>query len=297
MKIGVLGLGNIFQKAYLPTLGENRQAHSYYFASKNEETKKLLKSNYGFTNFAETLDELLEEGIEACMIHSATVAHYELAKKCLNAGVHVLMDKPLSEEYEETKELIELAEEKGLTLMIGFNRRFAPAVNQLKVLPNKRVIYLEKNRTFAEYDTKFSVYDLFLHLVDTAVYLLDSSDIKIVSSHIEETKILEYVTVTLQAGQTTAILTMDMKSGANTEMYRVTSDEGIMTVSNLSEISHQKGTEITKKLVSDWEKTLVTRGFEPMLKAFLEHLEGHKKIDLRQENVLRSHEVCLEILN
>lgn len=297
MKIGIIGLGNIFQKAYLPTLAENRQAHSYYFTSKNEETKKLLKNNYGFTNFAETLDELLEEGIEACLIHSATVAHYELAKKCLNAGVHVLMDKPLSEEYEETKELIELAEEKNLTLMIGFNRRFTPTVNQLKALPNKRVIYLEKNRTFAEYDTKFAVYDLFLHLVDTAVYLLDSSDIKIISSHIEETKILEYMTVILQDGQTTAILTMDMKSGANTEMYRVTSDQGIMTVANLSEISHQKGTEITKKLVSDWEKTLVTRGFEPMLKAFLEHLEGNNEVGVRQKNVLLSHKICDDLLN
>ncbi|MGX7024861.1 Gfo/Idh/MocA family protein [Vagococcus hydrophili] len=202
MKIGIIGLGNIFQKAYLPTLSENRQLHTYYFASKNEETKNRLKNNYGFTNFVETLDDLLDLGIEACMIHSATVAHYEVAKKCLNSGIHVLMDKPLSEEYEETKELIELAEEKNVTLMTGFNRRFAPNVDVLKGLSNKRVIYLEKNRVFSEYDSKFAVYDLFLHLVDTAVYLLDSSNIKIISSHIEETDTLDYVTLTLQANQT-----------------------------------------------------------------------------------------------
>ncbi len=297
MKIGVIGLGNIFQKAYLPTISKNRAEHTFYFASNNQEIRNKLKQDYGFDKFYNSLEDLLKEGIDACLIHSATVAHYELAKRCLNAGIHVFIDKPLSENYEETKELMALAQTNDLILMLGFNRRFAPSVEIIKNLPNKRVIYLEKNRVQAEQTTTFAIYDLFLHLVDIAVYLLDSPDIQIVSSMIEEKETLEYITIQLTTEEATAFLTMDMKSNANTELYRVTSSEGVWTINNLVETTHQKGTTVLQLPASDWENTLVKRGFEPMLQSFLEGIKTRSKTNTRQENVLLSHNICQKIIN
>lgn len=69
----------------------------------------------------------------------ATSVHFEIAKQCLNAGVAVFIDKPVSEKLQEVQELQQLAKEKGLLFMVGFNRRFAPMVDQLKQLPQKKL--------------------------------------------------------------------------------------------------------------------------------------------------------------
>lgn len=292
MKIGVIGLGNIFQKAYLPVLAENREGHEFYFASSNQLIKERLAEAYGFQHLYDTLDDLINLGIDACFIHSATVAHVALVKQCLEAGVHVYIDKPLSETQSETEALLALAESKDLILMLGFNRRFAPAVETLKQLPDKRVIYLEKNRIKSQYPTKFAIYDLFLHLVDTAVYLLDREEITIVGLKIVESETLEYLTLQLETDKTTVFLTMDMVSGANTELYRVTTKTGIYTVKNLSEMSQQQSSDEKIMGLSDWQGTLIKRGFEPMILTFLAALKTGERSQLRQQCVVKSHQIC-----
>ena len=47
--------------------------------------------------------------------------------------------------------------------MVGFNRRFAPMVEKLKAIPDKRIIQLQKNRIAAQETTEYVIYDLFLH--------------------------------------------------------------------------------------------------------------------------------------
>ena len=296
MKVGVIGLGGIFKKAYLPVYAANRGKVDFYFASKNEATKTLLRDEYGFQHFCDTLEELLDLGIDACFIHSATKAHFKLAKQCLDAGIHVFMDKPLSEEYEETEALLSLATKQDLVLMTGFNRRFVPSVEKIKEQKDKRIIYLEKNRAFAEFTPKFAINDMFLHLVDTAVYLLDSPTVSVVSSKCVGDEVLEYATLQLEAEGVTAIVSMDMKSGAHTEMFRSTSRSGIITVTNLSDTTEETPEGVKAINTSDWTPTLVTRGFDPMITAFLSFLQTGDKTALRQENVLVSHELCRQVL-
>ena len=296
IKVGIIGLGGIFKKAYLPVISENRDGFDYYFSSSNEETKMMLKQTYGFTNFCETIDELIACEIEACFVHSATVAHFEVAKALLTKGIHVFMDKPLSEEFEETKELFRLAEANNVYLMTGFNRRFVPSLEHIKGLADKRLIYLEKNRALAEFSPKFAINDMFLHLVDTAVYLLDSPNINIVSSTVLGTDTLEYATLQLEADNALAIVSMDMKSGAHTEVFRSTSPEGIVTINNLGQTTKETPKGVMNIAQSDWTPTLVERGFDSMVKAFLHFLTTGETSELRQENVLLSHEICHKIL-
>lgn len=144
MKIGVIGIGGIAKKAYLPTYAKMRKEATFIFATRNEAVRNEIADEYSFSNTVATIDELLAEKIEAIFIHVATKAHFEIAKKCLEAGVAVFIDKPVSEDLQEVRELRELAKEKKLFFMVGFNRRFAPMVEQMKQLPQKRTIHLEK---------------------------------------------------------------------------------------------------------------------------------------------------------
>ncbi|MBA1326258.1 Gfo/Idh/MocA family oxidoreductase [Enterococcus faecium] len=298
MKIGVIGVGNIAEKAYLPTYAKNQGTLDFYFATRNKETKERIQKEYGFQHLYETIDELLEEKIEACMIHAATKVHYELAKKCLENGIHVYIDKPLSVHLNEVRELQELADKNQIILMIGFNRRFAPMVEELKRIPDKRLIHLQKNRIAAKETTEFVLYDLFLHLIDTAVYLLDEPILR-TKYQIRETKeFLEYAILQLETQNQTAILTMDLASGANIEKYQVTSKNGTYEVNDLTQLVIQDADGKKVKEFVDWTNTLVKRGFEPMVEAFFSQIRlGKSETELlKQKEVVRSHELCEEVL-
>lgn len=296
MKIGVIGLGNIAQKAYLPSYIALQDQGEFYFATRRESVQKELKQRYQLDHMYTNLEELIDQGIEACFIHTATGSHYQLIKKCLTEGIHVFVDKPVSENLAEVEELFALAQAKEKVLMVGFNRRFAPMVEQLKQIPDKRMIYLSKHRQSASQDTDFVIYDLFLHLVDTAVYLLDEPIIAHSSQIKESAKGLETATLMLETAHTTAILTMDLKSGANTEDYRITAKSGTYDVRNLTTLTETAAGAISQHEFGDWETTLSKRGFYPMVCAFLTAITDPSAVDLRQEQVVKSHQLCQEMI-
>lgn len=247
----------------------------------------------------ESLDDLIEEEIEACMIHAATSVHFQLAKKCLEHNIHVYIDKPLSVDLKEIQELQELAEQHHVILMVGFNRRFAPMVEELKAIPEKRLIQLQKNRIAAKETTAFVIYDLFLHLVDTAVYLLDEPVIK-TTSHIREKEgFMEVAMLQLETANQMAIVTMDLGSGANTETYQVTSKQGTYELSDLTELVIRKPDTVEIKKFGDWETTLSKRGFVSMVERFFEEVQETtpNKEKLKQAGVYDSHALCEEMLN
>lgn len=297
MKIGVVGLGNIAQKAYLPTYSKIRDQADFIFATRNEEVRNKLTKQYNLTKTVKTVDELVAQNIDACFIHSATAAHYKLARKCLEKGIHVFIDKPASENIKQVKELQRLALKQSKILMIGFNRRFAPMVERLKKVKNKRIISLQKNRVNAISNPKFMIYDLFIHLVDTAVYLLDDKIIQTNSKIIQNAGKLEMITLTIETAKTLVNLTMDLNSGSNRELYEVTSSTGTYVLENLAQLKiyHENSNETFS--FDDWDNPLYVRGFEQMVANFITSVKTMTSSDLRQKNVYLSHKICDEIIN
>lgn len=295
MKFGIVGIGNIANKAYLPTYLGHQGEHTFYFATRNEAMQNHLHHLYGLTNVYKTIDELLAQDIDACFIHAATDVHAQVVETCLNAGVHVFVDKPLSTNYQEVIQLHKLAQEKKRILMIGFNRRFAPMTTTLKKLEDKRMIHLQKNRVAAKEMTGFVLYDLFLHLIDTAIYLLDDPIVSIHPIVKAHEGYLEWISLQFETANSVATLTMDLKSGANSEVYQVTTQAGTYTVTDLQTITTQTKLGQQVQTFDDWTSTLAKRGFEQMVVAFIAAVSG-KEVDLKQEGVVISHEICEKIL-
>lgn len=295
MKIGVIGIGGIAQKAYLPTYAKMRKEATFVFATRNDETRDKISREYNFANTVATIDELLAEKIDTCFIHVATKVHFEIAKKCLEAGVSVFIDKPVSENLQEVRELQELAKENKLLFMVGFNRRFAPMVDQLKQLPKKYVIHLEKNEPNHAMNMQYGIYDLFIHLVDTAVYLLDDEIMAVHSKIREEKGKMTYAQLLLSTATTECILSMDLMSGGKMERYQVSSPEQTMILNQLTDLTIKKGTVEEVQRFGDWTTTLEKRGFEQLVVSFITALKG-EAVDLRQENVSLSHELCEKML-
>ncbi|EOH98104.1 Gfo/Idh/MocA family protein [Enterococcus pallens] len=297
MRIGVIGLGGIAQKAYLPTYAKLSDQATFIFSTRQAAVREKVSQKYRFQETVENIDELLAKKIDACFIHAATSAHYSLAKQCLAENVAVFIDKPVSENYEEVKQLKALAEEKGLLFMVGFNRRFAPMVNHLYNLPQKRTIRLEKNEVDHPLETAYGIYDLFIHLVDTGVYLLDGDVGEVHTKIYEEAGKMTYARMLMTNATTEAYLTMDLRSGAKTERYQVTSPEKTLILDQLTDLSSKENTIETIQRFGDWTSTLEKRGFEQMVMAFLSALNGEEAPDLKQQHVLLSHRLCQEMIN
>ncbi|MGG5341496.1 Gfo/Idh/MocA family protein [Enterococcus sp. AZ192] len=296
MKIGVIGLGNIAQKAYLPVYAELRDQATFILSTRNEATRREVSERYGFTETVSSIEELIERGIEACFVHVATKVHGQVVKQLLEAGVHVFVDKPLSENLAEVQEIQTLAVEKNLLLMVGFNRRFAPLVDELKAVKNKNMLFIQKNRTAAQQTTDFVIYDLFLHVADTLVYLLDDSIRQVQTKIIEEKGFLKRAVLQVETETTTAIASMNLFAGANTETYQLMSDEGTYTLENLTDLTVKtiQGTE--QKGFGDWTSTLEKRGFQQMVTTFIAAIENQEIETLRQADIFTSHELCAKMI-
>jgi len=173
IKIGVLGLGNIAQKAYLPVMAAMQDQYEFHLTTRNPEKRQQLAAEYGFTHTHATLDELMATQPAAVFVHTPTATHASIIKKLLLADINVYVDKPVSMDLQEVQGLYDLAAARHLLLTCGFNRRFAPLNQQLKTIPDKRLIMAEKVRETSDQDVETAVFDLMIHSVDTGLYLLD----------------------------------------------------------------------------------------------------------------------------
>jgi predicted dehydrogenase len=85
------------------------------------------------------LNDLLEDpGVDAVLLATPVFTHYELARRCLEAGKHTFVEKPLAPSSEQATELIEFSYELGLTLMCGHTFLYSPPVQRVRALIESR---------------------------------------------------------------------------------------------------------------------------------------------------------------
>ncbi|KKQ32303.1 MAG: Oxidoreductase domain protein [candidate division TM6 bacterium GW2011_GWF2_37_49] len=114
--------------------------------------------------------------VDAVIVAVPTDYHYPVAKECLLAGKHVLLEKPITKNIAEAEELLALAAKLNLTLHVGHVERFNGAVQELKkIIDNPLFIETHRMGPFAPRVEKDSVVlDLMIHDLDLLLMLVDS---------------------------------------------------------------------------------------------------------------------------
>ncbi|SEL29265.1 virulence factor [Carnobacterium iners] len=295
LKIGIIGLGSIARKAYLPVDMEMQDKVEWHLYTRNQNKLQAIGTQYNNTNLHSSIESLIESGIEAAFVHTATHTHAKIVKQLIENGIHVYVDKPISEDLEEVEELIQLAKQKQVLLTVGFNRRFAPMIQKLKDIPDKNMIFIQKTKPNSTGTVKFAIYDMFIHVLDTALFLLDSPIIDISFSVNEKDGELKNSVVNLTTEKTVCIASMNYVSGANYESAEVHSPTGMHRVINLTDYSSDINGIQTTQMFGDWEPTLEKRGFAPLIRLFLAAVESGIN-PVSTQTTLLSHQLCDKIV-
>ncbi|MBU3145716.1 Gfo/Idh/MocA family protein [Clostridium sp. CF012] len=295
MKIGIIGLGDIAQKGYLPVLTEKENIE-LILCTRNIDTLKKISEKYRITQYVHTVDELIEKNIDAAFVSTATEAHFQIAEKLLKNGINVYIDKPISLNFNETQKLVNLAKEKGLVAMVGFNRRFAPMINKLKEHGKADIIIIQKNRFQIPDQIRRAIVEDFVHVVDTLRFLMDSEvkDVKV--RYLKKDNLLHNVVIQLTSEECTAIGIMNRNNGVTEEIIEYMTAENKFVVENFVETTqfHNKDKNITK--FGDWEPTLYKRGFYQIVDHFVYCVENKITPNPSISDSLITHEICEKIV-
>lgn len=98
-------------------------------ASRLEE----LKEKYGMEIYTD-LDTAIAHGYDGYVVSTSAETHYEIGKKLLSKGLATLIEKPMTMHIEESKELVEIADNTGANFMVAHILLFHPAINKIKEL-------------------------------------------------------------------------------------------------------------------------------------------------------------------
>jgi predicted dehydrogenase len=131
IRIGVIGSGywgpNMIRNFY-----EMPAADLVAVADLNDDRLQHIQKRYPGVHTTKNHRDFFTLNLDAVVVATPPATHYTLAKECLEAGLHVLVEKPLTLDSAHADDLIALAAERDLRLMVGHTFEYNAAVRQLK---------------------------------------------------------------------------------------------------------------------------------------------------------------------
>ena len=187
IKVGVIGAGHL-GKIHLNILS-NSDFDLIGFHDTDVVNSEKLASEKGYVFFKE-IDSLINL-IDAAVIVSPTTTHFEIAKKCINNGNHIFVEKPLTTNSKEARIINKLANEKNIIGQVGFVERYNQAfISCREFIDKPKFIESHRLSDFNPRGTDVSVImDLMIHDIDiilninqSKVKKIDASGVSIISS-------------------------------------------------------------------------------------------------------------------
>lgn len=181
VKVAVLGTGSLGKEhvRLYAQLASQREVDLVGVFDSNNETARHIAAKH-HTHALGSVDEILEE-TDAVSIVTPTVTHFELAKKFLQRGKHVLVEKPMTDDSAEAAELVQLAQQHNCVLQVGHVERFNPVFNYLEsVATQPRFIETHRLSPYPARSTDIGVVlDLMIHDLDVVLAFVKSPVISV----------------------------------------------------------------------------------------------------------------------
>jgi predicted dehydrogenase len=146
----------------------------------SEERLRSLQPRYSTCRMSTDIGEAFGEAVDAVVIATPVRNHYALTRRALEAGKHVLVEKPFTDDSSQAMHLIQIADDRDLRLMVGHTFEYNPAVIALREIVRRgdigRVLYVDAARlNLGQYRTDVNVlWDLAPHDISIMNFILEA---------------------------------------------------------------------------------------------------------------------------
>ena len=171
VNISLIGIGRMGQ-FHLNVINQINSINLSGIYDADEKHLNEISNKYNLNSF-KSLDEAIDR-CDAVIIASPTKFHFDIAKKSVQKGKHVLVEKPMTENFIQAEELEAIVKEKNIIFQVGHVERFNGAVQELHhIIENP---YLIEARRLAPFTTRITdvgvVFDIMIHDLDIVTSLV-----------------------------------------------------------------------------------------------------------------------------
>jgi predicted dehydrogenase len=135
LRLGVIGAGSWAVASHLPEFAKRRDEVEFVAVSrKGPELLEKIRDDWGFTYASEDYRDVLDAGIDICLVASPTGLHHEHAKAAMESGANVLVEKPVTITPDDAWDLVDTATRLERQLLISFGWNYQPMMRAAKAL-------------------------------------------------------------------------------------------------------------------------------------------------------------------
>lgn len=140
IRVGVIGAGSWALASHLPNLARHKDVEFVGVSRKGPEILQKIKDQYGFKVASEDYRDIVNENLDVCIVGSPSGFHYEHSKAALEAGAHVMCEKPMTVLPEHAWDLVEIANSHKRHLVISFGWNYFDMITGAKRLMDENGI-------------------------------------------------------------------------------------------------------------------------------------------------------------
>lgn len=185
INLGVIGCGH-WGPNYVRNFSLMSGVNVSWVSDLDQKRLAHIRQLYPAVKVTKDYKKIIEDhSIDAVVIATPTVTHYQIARECLFHNKHTLVEKPLAIKIKDAEELVTLAKKKRKMLMVGHTFEYNPAINKIKEFIKKgrlgKVYYLHSTRTNLgplRSDVN-ALWDLAPHDISILSYILNSQPLKV----------------------------------------------------------------------------------------------------------------------
>ncbi|MET7495740.1 bi-domain-containing oxidoreductase [Streptomyces sp900116325] len=286
-RIAAIGAGNFATKMLFPHLRRERGVSFSWVASARGLTAVQQSRRWGFRSVAESAEHGLASGDADCvMVLSRHDSHGRYAAEVLRRGVALYCEKPLGLSEQELEEVAAAWSRSGAPALAGFNRRFAPAVRDLRAaLPEGaplQVVYrvlagrLPADHWYFDHRQGGRLLGEVCHFIDTANFLVPGRPVSVTATGVDSRDPVSAQSVTLQiayADSSTASIVYGglTPPGAPKEFIEVACDGVAARIEDFESLAVWKGGKKSKSVYRGAPK-----GHAEEMRALTRLLQGEK---------------------
>jgi predicted dehydrogenase len=135
LRVGVIGAGAWAVTSHLPALAARGDEVEFTAVCRKGRSELVrIADQFGFTQMSEDYRDVVNAGLDACIVASPAAYHYEHCLAALRSGAHVLIEKPMTLSSGDARELVDLADGSGRHLVVAFGWNYLPTFRTAKAL-------------------------------------------------------------------------------------------------------------------------------------------------------------------